>query len=89
MANKKPSTKAFPETAPTPQQQKFYDGDETRFGRDVVGTEYDKLVDADVAPDYASSYFSEGAMDPYEVQWCPSEISRMPSDSMKGPRVGP
>ena len=51
---------------------KFDMGNEDRRGDDIVGTNYDSIVDnaiAGVIPnDCASAYFSELALDPYEVK---------------------
>lgn len=47
-------------------------GDENKKGGDTSGTKYDNLVDAAIAgtppAEASSAYFSDTALDPYEVQ---------------------
>lgn len=45
----------------------FLNGSELRDGRDVTGSVYEGLVRDGEAPETASAYFDEQALDPYEV----------------------
>lgn len=51
--------------------QEFVDGEKLRDGTDVTGTEYETTVTAANVPEEISAsksaYFSEQALDPYEV----------------------